>query len=397
MVDITKRRGQKIEELYSQNNVLKNKKEGTSATLPFFLQSIQALSKHISFDNKTKKILEEVSRFHRLRIPLFYLNLMDRENPLCPIRQQAVPSVMEMEENGQKDPLAEINYSITPALIKRHPNRAVFLVTSQCAMYCRFCNRKRIVGKGWKPEKYREESLRRIEEDTGVKEIIMSGGDPFMLSPLGIGAILSRLRSMAHIETVRISTRMPVVFPMGVTEAHLRAMKKYAPLWVVIHINHPREISPEFLEVIRKIRESGNMVISQTVLLRNINDCPFVLSKLFHMLVAAGIKPYYLFQLDEAQGVSHFKVRLERGVDIMKTLRKNASGLAIPQYALDIPGGLGKVPLDYVYVKGRNGKNVIIESPSGAVGAYPNDGKKSVCTHCGICRDENKNQKASTK
>jgi lysine 2,3-aminomutase len=329
-----------------------------------------------------------VGGFHRVRVPLFYLNLMDRNNPSCPIRQQAVPSVMEMDEGGHDDPLAENDFSITPALIKRHPNRAVFLVTSQCAMYCRFCNRKRLVGKGWSPETYRKESLRCIAKDPDIKEIIISGGDPLMLAPREIGTILSQLRNMPQIGTIRISTRMPVVFPQGITEEHLKEIKKYSPLWIVIHINHPREVSPEFLEVVRKIRESGNMLISQTVLLRNINDCPHVLSKLFHTLIAVGIKPYYLFQLDQARGVSHFKVRLERGVEIMRTLRKNASGLAMPQYALDIPGGLGKVPLDYAYVKGRNRNNIPVESATGAVGIYLNDGKKSACMHCGICKDK---------
>jgi lysine 2,3-aminomutase len=313
---------------------------------------------------------------------------MDRDNPSCPIRQQAVPSVMEMEDGGQDDPLAEKDFSATPALIRRHSNRAVFLVTSQCAMYCRFCNRKRLVGKGWTPETYRKESLQYIKKDPDIREIILSGGDPFTLVPREIGSILSQLRTMPHMGTIRISTRMPVVFPRGFTEGHLKEIRKHAPLWIVIHINHPREVSPEFLEVARKIRESGNMLISQTVLLRNINDCPHVLSKLFHMLVAAGIKPYYLFQLDEARGVSHFKVRLEKGVEIMKMLRKNASGLAMPQYALDIPGGLGKVPLDYIYVKGRNRNNVPVESATGAVGMYRNDGKTSACMHCGICKDK---------
>jgi len=313
---------------------------------------------------------------------------MERDNPSCPIRQQAVPSILEMKETGQEDPLAENVFSITPALVKRHANRAVFLVTSQCAMYCRFCNRKRVVGKDWRPEVYRKESLLRIEKDPDIREIILSGGDPFMLSSREIGAILSQLRTMPHIETIRISTRIPVVFPQGFTEAHLKEIKKYAPLWIVIHINHPREVSPEFLEIARKIRESGNMLISQTVLLRNINDCPHVLSKLFHILVTAGIKPYYLFQLDDARGVSHFKVRLERGIEIMKTLRKTASGLAMPQYALDIPGGLGKVPFDYVYVKRRNSKDVPVESATGVEGKYLNDGKKSACMHCGICEGQ---------
>jgi lysine 2,3-aminomutase len=317
---------------------------------------------------------------------------MDRDDPLCPIRQQAVPSVLEAQENGQSDPLGENLFSITPALIKRHPDRAVFLVTSQCAMYCRFCNRKRLVGKGEGPELYRKESLLRIEKDPDIREIIISGGDPFMLPPDDLGAILLQLRNVPRIGTIRISTRMPVVFPGGITEGHLREIKRHSPLWIVVHINHPREVSPEFLETVKRIRESGNMLISQTVLLRNINDCPHVLLKLFNMLVVAGIKPYYLFQLDDARGVSHFKVRLERGVEIMKTLRKNASGLAMPQYALDIPGGLGKIPLDYVYVKRRSKKNVSCESPTGAIGTYHNDGRKSACMNCGICKQKDNNQ-----
>jgi lysine 2,3-aminomutase len=290
-----------------------------------------------------------------------------------------------LKTGGGPDPLSEAAVGVTPSFLKRYARRGVFLVSSGCAMYCRFCNRKRLVGKGWFPETYRKESLRCIAKDPDIKEIIISGGDPLMLAPREIGTILSQLRNMPQIGTIRISTRMPVVFPQGITEEHLREIKKYSPLWIVIHINHPREVSPEFLEVVRKIRESGNMLISQTVLLRNINDCPHVLSKLFHMLIVAGIKPYYLFQLDEARGVSHFKVRLERGVEIMKTLRKNASGLAMPQYALDIPGGLGKVPLDYVYAKGRSRNNVPVESATGDVGMYLNDGKKSACMHCGIC------------
>jgi lysine 2,3-aminomutase len=322
-----------------------------------------------------------------MKVPLFYLNLMDRNNPSCPIRQQAVPSHLEMDKQGVEDPLGENGVAVTPALLKRHLNRAVFLVTSQCAMYCRFCNRKRLVGKDWRPEAYREESIRSIKEDPHIREIILSGGDPFMLVPDELGHILSELRDMPNIEIIRISTRMPVVFPAGFTRGHLKEIKKHAPLWIVIHINHPKEISPEFLELVRRIRETGNMLISQTVLLRNINDCPHVLSKLFHMLVAAGVKPYYLFQLDEVIGAAHFKVRLEKGIEIMRTLRENASGLAIPQYALDITGGLGKIPLDYVYVKGRDkGGRVHIENPSGKAGIYCDDGEESACMNCETCK-----------
>lgn len=360
--------------------------EGTSATLPFFLHSLAALSHHIPIDFETEKILEEVLRLHRMRVPLFYLNLMDKDNPSCPIRQQAVPSHLELNNNGEEDPLGENSVSVTPALLKRHSNRGVFLVTSQCAMYCRFCNRKRLVGKDWHPEAYREESIRSIKEDPHIREIILSGGDPFMLAPDELGHIISELRDIPKIEIIRISTRVPVVFPEGFTRGHLKEIKKHAPLWIVIHINHPKEISPEFLELVRKIRETGNMLISQTVLLRNINDCPHVLSRLFHLLVAAGVKPYYLFQLDEVRGAAHFKVRLEKGVEIMRALRESSSGLAMPQYALDITGGLGKIPLDHVYVKGRDeDSRVHLENPSGKAGIYCDNGAESACMNCGIC------------
>ncbi len=377
--------GQKTEGLISSptRNLLTDK-EGTPTTLPFF-QSLDALSHYIRFDKKTKKALEGLIGFDRMRVPLFYLNLMERDNPGCPIRGQAVPSIEELGGGGQKDPLAEQLYSVTPALLKRHPNRAVFLVSSECAMYCRFCNRKRLAGKGWEPEIYRKDSLRYIERDPDIDEIILSGGDPFMLTPKEIGFILSELRRMKKIKTIRISTRVPVVFPEGFTKSHLREIEKHSPLWIVIHINHPREVSPEFLEIVKKIRETGNMLISQTVLLRNINDCPYVLLKLFNMLIASGVKPYYLFQLDEVLGTSHFKVQLGKGIEIMRTLRRLGSGLAMPQYALDIPGGLGKIPVDHVYVRGPTRKKVPVESTTGHIGTYLNDGIKSTCMNCGIC------------
>jgi len=320
-----------------------------------------------------------------MRIPLHYLNLMERDNPGCPIRRQAVPSFEELKRGGSEDPLSEESYSVTPALIRRHPNRAVFLVSSRCAMYCRFCNRKRMVGGDWDPQIYRRDSLEYIEKDEKIGEIILSGGDPFVLAPEELGLILAALRRMEKIKIIRVSTRLPVVFPQGFTKAHIREVKRYAPLWIVIHINHPREVTSEFLEIAKKLRQSGNMLVSQTVLLRNVNDCPHVLLKLFSMLVAAGIKPYYLFQLDEAPGTSHFKVQIARGVEIMRTLRGQASGLAMPQYALDIPRGLGKVPVDHVYVKEPGERKVLVESAMGSCGLYQNDGTESACMQCGIC------------
>lgn len=381
-----KRPGLRIEESISKNSKLSIYTEGATATLPFFINSPEQLSRFISLDGNTMDFLSDARNIHRFRVPDFYAGLMDKQIPSCPIRIQAIPSPLENDENGLCDPLGENSHSITPALIQKHPNRVVFLVTSQCAMYCRFCNRKRLVGTGWDPGPFRELSLDHIERDSRINEVILSGGDPFMMMPEALEYILSRLRRIPHVHTIRISTRMPVVFPAGITSEHIDVMERYAPLWIVIHINHPKEVSPEFLGTISRIRKSGQILISQTVLLRAVNDCPYVLSKLFSLLVASGIKPYYLFQLDEAQGLQHFKVRLERGIEIMKIVRRDCSGLAIPQYVIDIPGGLGKVPLDYPYVRKPDARNVTVENTEGNFGAYANDAEESRCIQCGICR-----------
>ncbi len=323
---------------------------------------------------------------HTFRIPRYYLNLIDLSNPLCPIRGQAIPSLAEDGEGGSEDPLGEEGISLTPILLRRHPDRCVFLVSSECAMYCRFCNRRRFAGKSVDPEPYLEESYSAIAEDASIREVILSGGDPFMLGAGKLASILERLRSMEKRLVIRISTRVPVVCPDILSPAHLKAIEAASPVWVILHINHPREITERSLAAIGSIRKAGGIPVSQTVLLRNINDCPHVLLRLFESLVMAGVKPYYLFQLDDVRGASHFKVRLERGRDIMAFLRLNASGLAVPQYALDIPGGLGKVPVDSEHVRHQEGTTMVqLVSPSGEVGYYDNNAEESVCMRCGIC------------
>lgn len=294
---------------------------------------------------------------------------------------------METQLTGDHDPLNEQEFSVTPILIRRHPDRCVFLVSSECAMYCRFCNRRRFAGKGADPWPHIEDSLQYIENDAHIREVILSGGDPFMLEPLRLEHILSRLRSMKKRLTIRLSTRLPVVHPEGLSQGHLDALEKASPVWVIIHINHPREITKAFLERIARIRGSGAPIVSQTVLLRNINDCPHVLRSLFERLIEAGIKPYYLFQLDDVNGASHFKVRLSRGREIMAFLEQHASGLAIPRYALDIPGGLGKVPVDPEHVQFLEKTTMVkLKSPSGETGYYNDNGEESQCMNCGLCK-----------
>ena len=360
-------------------------KEGTfSATLPF-IRTIEELSSYISLDKEAREEIEKTSRFYPFKIPEFYIDLMEKDNPLCPIRKQALPSIEELSGDGHIDPLNEEGSLITPSFIKRYLKRGVFLVNSECAMYCRFCNRKRLAGKGWDPGEFREDTLEYLKRNDEIDEVIISGGDPFMLPYDELGDTLSRLKAIHRVKIIRISTRVPVVYPDGLSRGHLSALKKASPVWIVIHINHPKEISPEFTGVVKKLREAGVVIVSQTVLLRGVNDCPHILTVLFKSLVYQGIKPYYLFQLDEVEGAGHFKVKLEKGIQIMRYLREHSSGLAIPQYALDITGGLGKVPVDYKYIRKKNGNKIFVEGLSGQTGIYTDNGKKSKCLKCGVC------------
>lgn len=320
-----------------------------------------------------------------MKISEFYLGLLEKDNPACPLRKQSVPREAELARTGQIDPLNERSHFVTPAFIKKYPGRGVFLATSQCAMYCRFCNRRRFVGQGWDPRASWEESFSFMESDSSLREVIVSGGDPFTLPPKDLSYVFKRLRNISHIQVIRVSTRMPVVYPDGVSQNHLEAFERYSPLWVVIHINHPREISPSFIDAVKKLRRAGAAMVSQTVLLRGVNDCPHILLKLFETLVSLGIKPYYLFQLDEVTGAMHFKVSVDAGIRIMHFLREHGSGLAIPHYAIDITGGPGKVPVDYQYLKRREGSVLYLESPSGEGGRYADNGETGYCHGCGIC------------
>ena len=325
-----------------------------------------------------------VSRRYPFKIPPFYAHLIDWSNPFCPIRLQALPTLQELTDGQTPDPLDEESIRVTPSFLKRYPKRGVFWVSGQCAMYCRFCNRRRMVGRGWDPELSREETLDYLECNHEITEVILSGGDPMMLPASELGYILEKLRGIPRIQTIRISSRLPVVYPMGIQREHLKAIKKASPVWFIVHINHPREITPEFLEVVRLLRESGAILLSQTVLLRMINDCSGILGNLFERLIQAGVKPYYLFQLDDVAGTAHFKVKVQTGLSIIKQLRREISGLCIPHYALDITGGLGKVPIDNQYIEDA-GEDLRVKNLTGRVGVYRDTGDTSTCVSCGIC------------
>lgn len=381
--------GQRIEghiSWYSRNR-LNYSGGGEQNALPF-ISRVEDIPEYFPLDKNGMRSIERVSARYPFRIPRYYLNLIDAGRKDCPLRLQAVPDEYEIGQNtGITDPLHEGKHSVTPVFVKRHEGRGVFLVSGECAMYCRFCNRKRIVGKGWDPSAFFDETLDYIDSDKCLQEVILSGGDPLMVSAQTLDYLIGRIRSGGHVKTIRISSRMPVVWPEGITKEHFDVFRRHRPLWIVIHTNHPKELTEQFALVARKLLDSGNALIGQTVLLRQVNDCPYTLKNLFESLVVHGVKPYYIFQLDEVQGAGHFKVPVERGLAIMKRLRSIASGLAIPHYAMDLTGGLGKVPLENTYIRKGWGKTLIVSTPEGFTGTYHDDGKARDCGTCKLCEE----------
>jgi len=351
---------------------------------PRFFFSLEELSALFDLPEDIRRDAKKVEEFFPVRIPEFYLNLMNLEDPSCPLKRQAFPSIDELSDSGYVDPLGEEKSSLTMSFIKRYPGRGVFLVSSQCAMFCRFCNRRRLLGMDSELERSWDETFKCMEKLEDLHEVILSGGDPFMQGVEKLRYVLERIKGIRKIRTIRISTRVPVVFPQGVSEELVRTLRMFRPLWIVIHINHPKEVSEEFKKIVRDLQMSGLQILSQTVLLRGVNDCARTLIDLFETLVSLGVKPYYLFQLDEVKGACHFKVKLSQGTKIYRALRMYASGLAIPSYVIDITGGLGKVQVTESII-GRDGKTVLLRTPEGRIGRYSDDGYDSECKKCGLC------------
>ncbi|MFH1198228.1 MAG: KamA family radical SAM protein [bacterium] len=297
-----------------------------------------------------KKVAEDLDEFFQARINPYYLSLI--RTPGDPIWLQCVPNHKELEDiDGVDDPLNEDAMSPVPNITHRYPDRCLFLVTSQCGMYCRFCTRKRKVGDSDKISmKELESAFRYIEKHTEIRDVILSGGDPLMLTDVMLEKILKRLRAIPHLEIIRLGTKMPCVLPQRITPKLVEMLKKYHPIYINTHFNHPWEITEESTKAIKLLVEAGCPVGNQAVLMKGVNDDPAVMMELMRKLLKIRVKPYYLFMADKTKGTSHFRTSVEKGLEIMDALRGHTSGLAIPYFVIDAPGGGGKIPLLPKYV-----------------------------------------------
>lgn len=327
------------------------------------------LAQHFAIDVDA---LEAVTSRYPMRITPYYLGLIREEGD--PIWRQCIPDPRELEDTGLfVDPLNEENLSPVPGVVHRYPDRVLFLVSGTCPTYCRFCTRKRKVGCPSMRVSFNDvlNGIDYIAKTPQVRDVIVSGGEPLLMSDLLLKDILQRLRRIPHVEIIRIGTRIPVTFPERITERLCDVLRRCHPIYVNTHFNHPREITPESAEACARLADSGMPLGNQTVLLKGVNDNPEVMAELMKGLLRIRVRPYYIHHMDLAQGTGHFRTRVEKGIEIMKALRGPISGLATPYYVIDTPGGKGKVPILPQYVE-KMGDTVVLRTPSGEKVEFPN-------------------------
>jgi lysine 2,3-aminomutase len=309
----------------------------------------------------TEAELDGARRAEKAGMPMaitpYYLSLCDVDDPRCPVRLQCVPNVREGAEvpGDLEDPLGEAAHEVAPHLIQRYPDRALLLATDRCSVYCRFCTRSRIVGDGGGARSLDElaRAFAYLEAHPEVRDVIVSGGDPLTSATSRLVALLSALRAIPSVETVRLATRVPVTLPMRITRELVDALRPFHPLWVMTHFNHPKELTRQAVAACARLADAGFPLMNQTVLLAGVNDDAAVLEVLFRGLVRNRVRPYYLLQADPVRGTSHLRTPLQLGIDLMAHLQGRLTGIALPKLVCDTPGGRGKVPLQPDYVVGR--------------------------------------------
>jgi lysine 2,3-aminomutase len=346
----------------------------------------------IHFDQATREKLEATTAKFPLSITPYYLSLIDvTDYGNDPVFKQAFPDDRELivQNWEMPDPLAEETDSPAPGITHRYPDRVLFHISNLCAMYCRHCTRKRKVGDvGSIPDQSEiRKGLSYIKNNVAIRDVLLSGGDPFLLSDEYLDWILGELRQIPHVEVVRIGSRTPVVLPQRITANLVDRLKKHHPVWVNTHFNHPRELTPTAIDALRKLADAGIPLGNQSVLLAGVNDCPRIIKKLVQKLVQNRVRPYYLYQCDLSEGLSHFRTPVGKGIEIMESLIGHTSGFAVPTYVIDAPGGGGKIPVMPNYLISWSSNKVVLRNYEGMITTYqePENYENSFCDR--NCRD----------
>lgn len=338
------------------------------------ISTLEAISQIVKLTPEEEQGIKKASGRMMMAITPYWASLMDPDDPNCPLRRQAIPTVAESHigPHEMRDPCAEDRDSPADFLVHRYPDRVLLLSTEQCAMYCRHCTRRRLVGDKKEtnnPNKF-DKAIEYIRSNRKIRDVLISGGDPLMLEDDVLEGLIQKVRAVPHVEFLRIGTRVPVSLPQRITPAFVSMLKKYSPLFVSIHFNHPREVTRRCKVACDMLADSGIPLGSQTVLLKGINDRPYIMRKLLHELLRIRVRPYYIYQCDPVKGTQHFRTPVAVGINIIEKLRGHTSGYAVPTYVIDGPGGGGKIPVGPNYVLSQAKGKYVLRNYKGKIYTY---------------------------
>ena len=359
------------------------------------ITTLSELKKYICLTEEEEKGIEQCLKTFRMAVTPYYLSLIDLNDPKDPIRLQTIPSAEELyfapEESAGS--LHEDTDSPVKGLTHRYPDRVLFLITDRCASYCRHCTRRRFVGQtdNSMPKEQIDACIEYIRAHEEVRDVLVSGGDVFMQSDEMLEYIISSLREIEHVEIIRLGTRTPVVMPQRITQELCDMLKKYHPVWVNAHFNHPNEITPESATACARLADAGIPLGNQSVLLAGVNDCVHVMRKLVNGLVKIRVRPYYIYACDLSLGLSHFRTPVSKGIEIIEGLRGHTSGYCVPTFVVDAPGGGGKVPVMPNYVISQTPRKVILRNFEGVITTYTEPEHYESRCNCSVCRGADKN------
>ncbi|MCC5834607.1 MAG: KamA family radical SAM protein [Opitutales bacterium] len=346
------------------------------------LTKVEDLERYMTLTKEEKEGCLFANRKLALAITPYFFNLIDRDDPDCPIRRQVIPRSEEMQVSPEEmlDPVGEEGAMGVDGLVHRYPDRCLFLVTNVCAAYCRYCTRSRLVSnaQGYDFHPNFKNAIKYIEEHPEIRDVLLSGGDPLLLSDKKLDYLLGRLRQIPHVEFIRIGTRVPIFLPQRITPELQEVLRKHGPVWMSIHVNHPKECTEELSQACERLSFAGVPLGNQSVLLRGINDDVETMKSLVHRLLMMRVRPYYLYQCDLITGSRHLRTDVRKGIEIIKALRGHSTGYSVPQFVIDAPGGGGKVPINPEYIEEINDEEIVIRNYEGKQYRYPLSDKAKV-------------------
>jgi lysine 2,3-aminomutase len=353
------------------------------------VKTAEELKKYIAISREEEEGINKCLDKLRMAITPYYLSLVDLNNEYDPLRLQCVPGINEVNRAKEEleDPLHEDVNSPSKGLTHRYPDRALLLVTDQCAMYCRHCTRRRFAGQHDTalPMEQVEKAIDYIAKTPVIRDVLLSGGDCLLLTDDKLEYIIKKLREIPHVDIIRLGSRTPVVLPQRITDDLCNMLKKYHPIWLNTHFNHPNEVTGESVEACAKLADAGIPLGNQSVLLAGVNDCIHVMKELVHKLVKMRVRPYYIYQCDLSLGLSHFRTPVAKGIEIIEGLRGHTSGFAVPTFVVDAPGGGGKIPVMPNYVISFGADSVILRNYEGVITTYTQPPAYSNSCKCDVC------------